>query len=268
MTETYDGYMHVFGAPPAEYLPRAVKELLKDRDEAYSAWVESEDQWLHLLSNDWRDQAIAKDKAAARAAVAEGKDPFELPSELEAAERDRPRAMAVVEDLAKKVRLADRALKDAVRRNLPEIEKNMGQALAKARDVYVDAQRKADDARQAYGAVLADRSTATNWAVGAYTDFPAVDQATPRDARGQAPVDVYQRPLCPGMPEVKAIEASFEAIGVADLYGETGEPRKVDDPLVRVRALNSGLVMEVKASHASSLVSRGLAEYTDEIPNV
>ncbi|GAA3638567.1 hypothetical protein ACG5V6_12475 [Streptomyces chitinivorans] len=268
MTEAYDGYLPVFGAPPAKYLPRPVKELLKARDEAHAEWVEAEDKWLHLLSSDWRDQAIARDKAAARAAVAEGKDPFELPSELEAAERDRPRAMAVVEDLARKVRVADRALKDAVRRNMPEIERNIGQALAKARDAYVDAQRKADDARQAFGAALADRSTASDWAVGAYTDFPGVAEASPRDARGQAPVDAFQRPLWPGMPEVRAIEASYEAIGVADLYGETGEPRKVADPLVSVRARNSGLVFEVKASHARSLVASGQAEYTDEIPNV
>ncbi|MBQ0986368.1 hypothetical protein KBZ10_17995 [Streptomyces sp. F63] len=263
MSDQYDSYLTLTGVPDARFLPRPVRALLKDRDDAYSAWVDAEDKYLHLLAPDWREQATAADRAAARQAVADGGDPFELSSALGKAEQDRPRAIAIVEDLAAKVRAADSKLRDAVRREMPTIARAIGQELAKAKDAYLAAQRKADEARQTYGAVLAARSTAVNWELGVFSDFTGATQASPRDAAGMEPRDVYQVPHRPGMPEVQAIEASFEAIGVRDLYGETGEPVHQDDPMVRVRAHNSGGVMDMKRSHALYLERQGMVTVLD-----
>ncbi|QKV92942.1 hypothetical protein HUT19_15230 [Streptomyces sp. NA02950] len=252
MTE-YDSYLDVFSAPDARFLPRPVKALLKERDDAHAKWADAESDFVHLLASDWKDQATAADKAAARQAVASGKNPFDLPSAVEKAERDRPRAIAIVEALAADVRRDDSKLKDAVRREMPAIAKAMGQELAKARDAYLEAQRLADTARQTFGAILADRANAVNWELAVYTDFASVSQATPRTAQGHEPADLYGRPVDRGMPEVRQIESSFAAIGVQDLYGETGAPAVQADPMVRVTALNSGQDMELKASHAAYL---------------
>ncbi|MFI0219146.1 hypothetical protein [Streptomyces lydicus] len=253
----YDSYLDVFSAPDARFLPRPVKALLKERDDAHSKWADAESDFVHLLTSDWNDQATAADQAAARQAVASGKNPFDLPSAVEEAERDRPRAIAIVESLAADVRRADSKLKDAVRREMPAIAKAIGQELAKVRDAYLEAQRLADTARQTFGAILADRANAVNWELAVYTDFPNASQATPRAAQGHDPVDVYGRPVDRGMPEVRQIESSFSAIGVTDLYGETGAPAVQADPVVRVTALNSGQVMEMKASHAAHLERQG-----------
>ncbi|MGW4541343.1 hypothetical protein ACWEOP_26180 [Streptomyces chartreusis] len=243
----------VTGVPPKQYLPRPLHKLLAARDEAYDRWADADAEYAHLLTSGWEAMARAKDEAAGRAAVAAGRDPLAEPSALEEAQLKRPRALGALKALADAVRKADAVLVAAVRRELPAISALIEPDVTAAADEYVRLQREADAARQRYGAKVALRSWATDWfALNLRTDYLEHTEATPREASGAEPTDVYGKPVR-GAEEVRIIDESYGRV----------RPRQT----AVIRSTVNGQVMEIEASYAAAQVASRVAEYvTDDAP--
>ncbi|MFD0033705.1 hypothetical protein ACFVJK_36825 [Streptomyces sp. NPDC127172] len=245
-------YADVTGVPPKQYLPKPLHKLLDARDKAYDAFVDFEADYAELLQSNWRDFLRAKDEAAGRAAIVDGKNPLSVPSALEEAETKRPRIIGALRALRDAAMAADRALVAAVRKELPAIAELAEAGVSSAADEYIRLQREADAARQAYGAKLLIRSWVTDWAVlGLRTDFHDHSAATPRVASGGEVVDIDGRPVQRGAAEVKAVDES---------YGKVRGP----GPKVTVRSLLNDSVLELDADQAAALVSSGTVAYVNE----
>ncbi|MGI5138472.1 MULTISPECIES: hypothetical protein [unclassified Streptomyces] len=249
MSEIYADTMSV---PPRAFLPKPVHKFLDARDAAYERFVDYESEHAELLMSNWEAVAIARDEAAGAAAMADGRNPLDEPSHLEAAQRQRPRVLGALRTLAAEVRKADAALKAAVRRELPAIEQLIEADVSKVASTYIDAQAAADAARQVYGAALTRRAWVTNWAkLGLYTECPDVTEAAPVTASEGPAVDVYGRPIDRGAAEVRAIDESYGHI----------QPK----PTRAIRSRVNGAELEIDAHHAAALVGKGQAEYVDEV---
>ncbi|MGW7618195.1 hypothetical protein ACWGLG_20595 [Streptomyces antimycoticus] len=242
----------VTGVPPKKYLPKSLHKLVDARDKAYDAFVDFEGDHAELLQSNWREVLRAKDEAAGRAAIAEGKDPLSVPSALEDASVKRPRIIGALRALRDAAVTADRALTRAVRRELPAIGELVEPDVAAAAEEYIRLHREAEAARQRYGAKLSLRSWVTDWSkLGLMTDFVESQEAAPRTASGGPAVDVYGNPVDRGAAEVRVIDESYGAV-------------RGPGPKVAVHSKANGSVLELDSDQAAALVSIGAAEYTEQ----
>lgn len=243
-------HLYVTDVPPARYLSKATQSLLKARDDAWSAYVDFEGDHAELLSDSWEKTFAKKDEAAARKAVAEGRDPMTISSALDDARSRRPKVWGALKALADRVRQTDAELVRAVRRELADIQERIEADVQAAAQEYIERQNQADAARMKYGAALRGRAWATDWALlGLRTNYSSVSEATPVDASGQEIRDDFGRPLR-GAAEVKAVDASYGRV----------HPR----PKAKIRSRANGVVLTIDASHAKTLVNRGDADYVTD----
>lgn len=218
---------------PDEYLPGSLIKLIEVRDNAVDALQDFEDEWSVVLSDQYLTTAEAADTQAATLAARAGKDPFQLPSEVDRVRTLRPKVKGAHQVLASAVRVADRAVVDAYR---PVVEAIEPKAVAELRE-------RVATAESAYGAYVAARDAVgectgliyhlRDWARGGRSDFGA-GGSNPTTADG---LDlVATEPVA----QLREILASFET-------GYT------PDPLVVVESIANGQVFELRRSAALTL---------------
>lgn len=189
--------------PADDLLPEPIRDLQAQRDTAYERWETFYDEHAALLSDGWESTFEARDTVAAAEAVAAGKDPLKLKSELAAARDRRPRVVGAARELARAANAADRALVRAWRDAVADLAPVAADRLQAAADAYADAYRAFLDARQSFGAATAFRRY-VRVAQGSHTpDFYDAPQ-NPVRSDGLAP----NYPA--GLAEIQEVMTSFE----------------------------------------------------------
>ncbi|WP_328880213.1 hypothetical protein [Streptomyces sp. NBC_00299] len=136
-------------------LPEALTNALADRDSAYDAYGEALIKYDDVIRQDYIKAAQERDAVNARAAIASGANPDDVPSEVERVTAQRGRAFGIVNGLAERVRQCDREIYRQWVAALPQTEGELSTALDAAEDAY----RKAEDA---YRAARGNFSALTN----------------------------------------------------------------------------------------------------------
>ncbi|MGW1730110.1 hypothetical protein [Streptomyces sp. NPDC001999] len=253
MSDDYIPAPDLTGVPPKRLLPKALHKLYDARDAAWDRFTDFESDHIELLGSAWEAIYAELDERAGREAAAKGADPLSVPSALARARDERPRVRGALRQFAADVRSADIALSAAVRLELAAIGTVVRADVDKAAEAYVEAQAKANELRQQYGAALCGLEWVTNWALlGLRTDFQDVTAAEPRDSSGNPAEDVYGRPVDRGAAEVSVIAESYSRA-----------PGR--EPLVPVRLKGGTVTDNVKASHAAYLVANGSAESVEGV---
>ncbi|MGW6791785.1 hypothetical protein [Streptomyces chartreusis] len=126
-------------------LPPALVKAIEARDSAYDAYGEALVKYDDCIRQDYVKAAQERDAANARAAVASGANPDEIPSEVERVTAQRGKAFGIVNGLAERVRQCDREIYHQWIDSLPTVEGELTEAHPKAEDAL----RKAEDAYRA-----------------------------------------------------------------------------------------------------------------------
>ncbi|MFF6808826.1 hypothetical protein ACFZAG_02860 [Streptomyces sp. NPDC012403] len=219
---------------PDDLLPGSLIKLIEQRDQAVETLQDFEDQWAHVLRDDFLTVAEAADTQAAISAARAGKDVTKLPSEVDKVRSLRPRIKGAQQVLAAEARSADKAVATAYRPLTQSLE-------PKAMD---DLRERVTAAEGAYSAYLAARAAVgeatalvahlRDWATGGRTDF-LPGGCIPRTALGVDPVATEP------VAQLREILRSFED-------GFT------PDPLVTVRSKVNGAEFQLPRSKALALV--------------
>ncbi|MFI8834030.1 hypothetical protein ACIGPN_23785 [Streptomyces afghaniensis] len=126
-------------------LPDALAKALAARDAAYDEYGDALIKYDDVIRQDYIKAAQERDAANARAAVASGANPDEMPSEVERVTAQRGRAIGAVNGLADRVRQCDREIYRQWVAALPQVEGEVSEALTNAEDAY----RRAEEAFRA-----------------------------------------------------------------------------------------------------------------------
>lgn len=234
----------VTALPPADLLPSEILPLLEARDAAHERWDAFYTEHHDLLSSNWQDTYEARDIVAAAEAVVDGKDPLKVKSKLAEARDLRPRIIGAYKELAKAVRVADRALVTAWRQHAGALAPVAAQRMQETAAAYEEAYRAFLDARAAFGRAVNFRLYIREWQGDGRSDYYEGD-VNPRRADGMPLINDI------GAAEVREVLESFRAAGFSD-DGTDDDPNP--DVLVKVRGTN-GIPIEITASQAYALVT-------------
>lgn len=131
------------------YLP-GIADLLKQREEAFTRWLDHITNHGDLLSPGWQAIAERKDADAARKAVAAGKDPMAGANAVTLAAGQRAKALGAADALAAAVRAVDSEILAALRPAAADAEATIDADLEAAQEAYEEAHAEAMRARQRF----------------------------------------------------------------------------------------------------------------------
>lgn len=231
--------------------PASVKKLEKARDTAYERWDNLYIDHHDVVSSEWERIATDKDRAAGRLAVEEGRDPLDVPSEVEAAKRVRGRILGALAGLKTEVDRADSKVRRALVEAAPAMGEKYAADVAITAQAYEDAWAALLAARGAFGAAVTRRRWGQEVQADSRRPYPQVREAVPMDARGQY-VQEYGRDVI-GTPEVRAVLQSFRDAGL-DLTDPNPEPVPSDR-----------VTVERQSDGARFVIGRDFAERTDSL---
>lgn len=242
--------------PPLADLPEELRELATARDDAYDAYDTAAIESEQMLARDWEKRAADADRAAARKAVAEGRDPLKVKSTLDAWRTARPKVAGQLDALAANLRAADKTLRAAVLPWIGSLAPAYGRRVAEAESAYREALEAVKRAEGDLATAIAHRMFVHQTATGQEPmHFPG-RKSELRNAHGGA--SDFRGKLA-----LNDILASYQRAGV-DLKPETADgyrPARVE--LVR----NDGMRIQNSPEAAAHTLRGANSRFTFTLAN-